>query len=54
METILPMALSNNSLNKPQEKRDQAISTVRKSLSRKWDRDFVDAVIKQFHRPRDE
>lgn len=38
----------------PKEKRDQAISTFRESLSRKWDRDFADAVIKQFHRPRDE
>ena len=38
----------------PKEKRDQAISTFRESLSQKWDRDFADAVIDQFHRPRDE
>ena len=38
----------------PKDKRDEAISTFRESLSQKWDRDFAESVINQFHSPRDE
>ena len=31
----------------PKHKLEQAIATVRKSLSKDWDKDFVDAVISQ-------